>query len=142
MNIETPYKLTTNDIEVKVAPFYDEERSLPDQSVYIFLYAVEFENHGSDTVQLISRHWVIRNGRGEEQKVEGAGVVGEQPILKPTDIFHYTSQCPLDTPTGSMRGHYLFRSAQGGQFEVIIPPFFLRLQDTLSNLNYLYTPIN
>ncbi len=141
MNIDTPYVATTHDIEVRVAPFYDEERSLADQNVFIFLYAVEFSNLGQQVVQLISRHWTIRNGRGQEQLVEGPGVVGEQPILKPGDRFHYTSQCPLDTPTGSMRGHYVFRLANGGEANVTIPLFFLRLQDTLSNLNGLYIPI-
>lgn len=142
MNIDTPYRETTHDIEIKAAPLYDEERSLPDQNVFIFMYGIEFENHSGQTVQLISRHWVIRNGRGEEQKVEGAGVVGEQPILKPGDVFHYSSQCPLDTPTGSMRGHYIFRTIQGKDLEVKIPPFFLRLQDTLENLNNIYGMIH
>lgn len=142
MNISTPYIETTREIEVQVAPFYDEERSLPDQNVFIFLYAVEFHNFGEEPVQLISRHWVIRNGRGEEQKVDGPGVVGEQPTLKAGESFHYTSQCPLDTPSGSMRGHYLFRTAKGVEFQVKIPVFFLRLQDTLSNMGQLYNPIH
>lgn len=141
MNIDTPYVATTHEIEVKVAPFYDEERSLPDQNVFIFLYAVEFTNFGDQVVQLISRHWTIRNGRGQEQIVAGPGVVGEQPILKPNDRFYYTSQCPLDTPTGSMRGHYVFRLTDGREINVTIPLFFLRLQDTLSNLASLYNPI-
>lgn len=141
MNIDTPYVATTHEIEVRAAPFYDEERSLPDQNFFVFLYAIEFTNLSESTVQLISRYWSIRNGRSEEQIVEGSGVVGEQPILKPGDSFHYTSQCPLDTPTGNMRGHYIFRTEKGQEIKVTIPLFFLRLQDTLSNLATLYAPI-
>lgn len=142
MNIETPYSATSLGIQVKVAPVYDEERSLPDQNVFIFLYGVEFTNNSEVSVQLISRHWTIRNGRNEEKVIEGPGVVGEQPIIQPEMTYHYSSQCPLDTPTGSMRGHYVFRHTHGEEFIVKIPPFFLRLQDTLSNLNGIYNPIN
>tara|TARA_R110000868_G_scaffold80095_9_gene227884 strand:+ start:3490 stop:3918 length:429 start_codon:yes stop_codon:yes gene_type:complete len=142
MDIETPYVATTNGIQVKVAPVFDEERSLIDQNVFIFLYAVEFTNNNEIPVQLMHRHWIIRNGRNEEKLIEGAGVIGEQPVILPSQTFHYSSQCPLDTPTGSMRGHYTFRYRSGEEFTVNIPPFFLRLQDILSNINGIYNPIN
>lgn len=142
MLVDTPYIATTKGIQVKVAPVYDEERSLPDQNLFIFMYAVEFINNSQLQVQLISRHWIIRNGRNEESVVTGAGVVGEQPVLEQDMTYHYSSQCPLDTPSGSMRGHFVFQYQNGQKFNVEIPPFFLRLQDTLGNLSGLYNPIN
>jgi len=65
---------------------------------------VIIENQGQETVQLLSRHWMITNSRGELTEIKGPGVVGEQPILKPGESFEYTSGAPLDTPSGMMGG--------------------------------------
>ncbi len=142
MLVETPYIAITNDLQIKVAPVFDEERSLPDQNIFIFMYAVEITNNSQFPVQLLNRQWIIRNGRNEESVVSGPGVLGEQPIIEPLMAYHYSSQCPLDTPSGSMRGFYEFQYLNGQRFKATIPPFFLRLQDTIGNISGLYNPIN
>jgi ApaG protein len=83
------------------------------------------ENQGRETVQLLSRHWMITNARGELTEVKGPGVVGEQPVLKPGESFEYTSGVPLDTPWGMMGGAYQMESEGGERFDIEIPTFSL-----------------
>jgi ApaG protein len=90
---------------------------------------VEIENHGAEVVQLISRHWVITDALGRIEEVEGDGVVGEQPVLKPGEAFRYTSGCPLTTASGVMEGEYRMVTSDGETFEALIPPFSLDLPD-------------
>jgi ApaG protein len=121
----TPYLATTRGIAVSVEPTYDEMRSSPDISQYFWTYRVIIENQGRETVQLLSRHWMITNARGEFNEVKGPGVVGEQPILKPGESFEYTSGAPLDTPSGMMGGAYQMETASGEHFDIEIPTFSL-----------------
>jgi ApaG protein len=88
---------------------------------------VIIENQGRETVQLLSRHWMITNARGELTEVKGAGVVGEQPVLKPGESFEYTSGVPLNTPSGMMGGAYQLESESGERFDIEIPTFSLDL---------------
>ena len=74
-------------------------------------------------MQLLTRHWRITDGRGAVNFVDGDGVVGEQPVLRPGQSHDYVSGCPLMTPTGSMEGHYTFRSEDGAMIEAAIPFF-------------------
>ena len=94
----------THDIEVAVQSFYLDNESDPEKPLFLFAYRVRIENHGYETVQLLKRHWIITDGDGQVRHVEGEGVVGEQPVLKPGESFEYTSGCPLSTPVGTMRG--------------------------------------
>jgi ApaG protein len=114
---------TTRGIRVQVESFYDEERSSPQDSYYFFAYRVKISNVGQETAQLISREWIITDGNGDIQRVQGPGVVGEQPTLAPGEEFEYTSFCPLPTPVGSMHGSYLMVLASGERFEAEIAPF-------------------
>ena len=114
---------TTRGIRVQVQSFYDEERSSPTESYYFFAYRVRISNVGLETAQLVSREWFITDGNGDTQRVQGPGVVGEQPTLTPGDEFEYTSFCPLPTPVGSMHGSYLMVLASGERFEAEIAPF-------------------
>ena len=114
---------TTRGIRVQVESYYDEERSSPQDSYYFFAYRVTISNVGQETAQLVSREWIIIDGNGDTQRVQGPGVVGEQPTLAPGDEFEYTSFCPLPTPVGSMHGSYLMVLANGEGFEAEIAPF-------------------
>jgi ApaG protein len=116
---------TTRGVRVQVQSFYDEERSSPQESYYFFVYHVRISNLGTETVQLVSREWFITDANGETQRVQGPGVVGEQPVLAPGDAFEYTSFCPLTTPVGSMRGTYRMVLENGESFEAEIAPFAL-----------------
>ena len=116
---------TTEGVHVEVESFYDEERSAPQESYYFFAYRVRISNVGRRRVQLVSRRWVITDANGEEERVEGPGVVGQQSILEPGQGFEYTSFCPLKTPLGWMRGTYRMATADGGSFDAEIAPFAL-----------------
>jgi ApaG protein len=113
----------TRGIRVEVESFYDEERSSPAEGYYFFAYHVRITNEGDQAAQLISREWIITDGNGEEQRVQGPGVVGEQPRLAPGESFEYTSFCPLSTPVGAMEGSYLMRLGSGEGFQAAIAPF-------------------
>jgi ApaG protein len=120
-----PYTANTRGIAVSVEPFYLDARSSPDNSQYFWAYRVTIENLGQETVQLLSRHWMISNARGELTEVKGPGVVGEQPVLKPGEIYEYMSGAPLDTPSGMMGGAYQMESESGDRFDIEIPTFSL-----------------
>ena len=119
------FEETTRNISVTVKPSFLDDQSEPDESQFVWAYRIVIENKGSETVQLISRHWRITDGRGLMREVEGAGVIGEQPVLKPAARFEYTSGVPLDTPSGFMTGRYHMRTAGGENFEIGIPAFAL-----------------
>jgi ApaG protein len=91
---------TTRNIRVRVIAQYDPSRSNPQRSQWFFLYTVDITNESHDTVQLVSRHWVITDGMGKVEEVQGPGVVGKQPVLAPGQNFEYTSGCPLTGPNG------------------------------------------
>ncbi len=115
----------TRDIFVGVTPIFLEEQSDPLADHYVWAYTVQIENRGEETVQLRSRYWRITDALGSVQEVRGAGVVGEQPILRPGDQFEYTSGAPLKTPTGFMGGSYEMQTDKGEVFDVKIPVFSL-----------------
>ena len=118
---------STEGITIEVESEYLPSHSRPDKNLWFYIYHVKIINLREDTVQLMSRHWIITNAEGVVQHVRGEGVVGEQPILKTNEHFTYTSACPLNTPFGSMHGSYLFRLDDGGEFRADIAPFFLSL---------------
>ena len=115
----------TREIAVSVEPTYLEARSSPDRSQYFWAYRIVIENQGRETVQLLSRHWMITNARGELNEVKGPGVVGEQPVLRPGESHEYSSGVPLDTPSGMMGGAYQMESESGERFDIEIPTFSL-----------------
>ncbi|SRR5690554_5177163 len=116
---------------VEVEPAYLEAQSEPDQHRYAFSYTVTLRNAGRVAARLLTRHWLIVDGNGEEREVHGEGVVGEHPYLRPGETFRYTSGAVLKTPLGSMRGHYTLRGDDGVLFEAEIPVFTLAIPNTL-----------
>jgi ApaG protein len=118
-------KAETAGIVVRVSVSYLPEQSEPDRGRWFWAYHVRIENGSSQSVQLLTRHWIITDGRGARHTVEGEGVVGEQPLIAPGASFDYVSGCPLATPTGSMQGSYHVVTEDGGAFDVAIPKFAL-----------------
>lgn len=129
------YASTTRAITVTVQPLYLEGQSAPENHHFIWAYHVMIENKGQETVQLLNRYWHITDALGRVQEVRGLGVVGEQPVLRPQQIFEYTSGTPLTTPSGIMRGHYDMASADGTVFEVAIPAFSLDIPSEKKQVN-------
>ena len=116
---------TTRGIRVQVTSAYLPERSSPGEGQFLFTYRVRISNTGLETAQLVSREWFITDGNGDTQRVQGPGVVGEQPVLRPGEAFEYTSFCPLPTPVGAMYGTYRMALENGEEFEAEIAPFSL-----------------
>ena len=119
------YERVTRGVKVIVRPQYLDGQSRPEEGHYVWAYTVTIENHGRDTVTLRTRYWKITDASGVVQEVRGAGVVGEQPTLKPGDSYSYTSGCPLKTSSGFMVGAYQMQLASGEFFNVEIPAFSL-----------------
>jgi len=120
------YSETTHSIEVSVTPRFIPEQSNPEANYFFYAYNIVIKNHSLKTVQLISRHWVVRDGNGLEEHITGEGVVGERPVIYPDGSFEYTSACPLRTRTGNMRGTYLLIDESEQEIIIVIPLFFLR----------------
>ncbi len=123
--MSTTSEATTRGVHVRVRSRYLPQRSDPDRGEWFFVYTVRITNQGSDTVQLVTRHWVIRDALGREQHVRGPGVVGAQPVLQTGQAFEYTSFCPLPTNSGSMHGTYQMVTTDGDAFDAEIASFAL-----------------
>ena len=130
------YRAVTNDIEVTVRTYFLEDQSDPEEGRWVWAYQVRIENKGRETVQLLRRTWRITDAHGRMQVVQGAGVVGEQPVLEPGDAFEYTSGTPLETSSGFMVGTYhMVTTASAKEFDVAIPAFSLDSPGQRTNLH-------
>lgn len=113
----------TEGVTVRVAVSFMPQQSHAAAGKWFWAYHIRIENHSGETVQLLSRHWRITDARGMINIVDGEGIVGETPVLRPGESHDYVSGCPLTTPHGSMEGHYTFRRGDGTLFEAAIPFF-------------------
>jgi ApaG protein len=112
-------------IRVQVVSRYVPEQSDPENDQYVFAYSVSITNRGDMGVTLLRRRWLIHDGSGKDTEVEGPGVVGEQPYIGPHEQYRYTSGAMLESPMGTMEGHYVMRTEAGQEVEVPIPRFSL-----------------
>lgn len=113
---------------LQVQSAFIESQAAPDKERYIFAYTITIRNLRRDTIKLLSRYWLITDGNGREISIEGEGVVGEQPLIMPSNEFQYTSGIILDTPIGTMQGYYKMINQSGNNFVVDIPIFRLAIQ--------------
>ena len=118
-------------IDIDVATRYLDDQSEPEQDRYVFAYTIRIRNSGQVPARLLKRHWIITDANGKTEEVEGDGVVGEQPYLRPGEKFEYTSGAVLETDLGTMRGDYQMLADDGTQFAAAIPPFTLTIPRTL-----------
>lgn len=106
---------------------------LPEQSsddATAFAYTVTITNTGDVTAQLVARRWLITDAEGHTEEVRGLAVVGHQPVLKPGEVFEYTSWTRLATPMGTMRGTFFCMTEDARPFDAAVPEFVLaRSQD-------------
>jgi ApaG protein len=117
-----------------ISTYLPEESDLsdPNERKYVFTYQIEIENRSHRTVKLLSRHWWITDARQNVHEVEGEGVVGQQPVIEPGQVFTYSSWCVLATPSGWMRGTYSMVTTHGESIEVPIPAFGLAIPSALN----------
>lgn len=119
------------DIDVDVSTRYLDEQSEPEHDRYVFAYRIQIRNRGLVAARLLSRHWVITDANGKVQEVEGEGVVGKQPWLRPGERFEYTSGAVLETSLGTMEGSYCMVADDGTKFDAPIAAFTLSMPRTL-----------
>jgi len=124
-----PYEKSTGGIRVQVSPRFSLADSHPEDGTFVFTYRVNVSNEGDAPAQLLFRHWLIHDSIGDDSVVDGEGVIGEKPFLRPGDSHEYRSFCVLRSPIGYMEGYYTFARPDGGEFRVEIPRF--RLQGPL-----------
>ncbi|MDB4456280.1 MAG: Co2+/Mg2+ efflux protein ApaG [Pseudomonadales bacterium] len=123
--MNTEKRALQESITVSVSPRYLPEQSNEAVAEYTFAYTVEIANHGEEAVQLLARHWIITDGNNSIREIEGEGVVGQQPLIKPGESYEYSSGAILTTKTGTMEGSYKMCSDTGLSFDAIINPFGL-----------------
>ncbi|PPU77506.1 Co2+/Mg2+ efflux protein ApaG [Xanthomonas cucurbitae] len=118
-------------IEVEVLPRFLAQQSVPDEGRYTFAYNVRIHNAGTLPARLIARHWQITDADGRTEQVDGQGVVGDQPWLRPGETYDYTSSMVLGTEHGQMQGHYDMVADDGTEFIAPIAAFVLSVPRTL-----------
>ncbi|PCJ54023.1 MAG: Co2+/Mg2+ efflux protein ApaG [Candidatus Hydrogenedentota bacterium] len=122
----------TESIRVIVQSRLVPEQSQPAQNLYFFSYKITITNEGSKSVQLLSRHWIITDGLGNTEEIQGDGVVGEQPRILPGASHSYTSFCPLPTFRGTMEGTYTMQDDSGRVFHINVGRFHLISPESLN----------
>ncbi|HCX00188.1 MULTISPECIES: Co2+/Mg2+ efflux protein ApaG [Pantoea] len=115
-------------MSVQVQSLYIASQSSPEEERFVFAYTITIRNLGRNAVQLLGRYWLITNGNGRETEVQGEGVVGEQPVIAPGSEFQYTSGAIIETPMGTMQGHYVMQDEEGETFNIDIPVFRLAVE--------------
>jgi len=119
------------EITVEAHATYVADQSDPSRDQYVFAYRIKVINTGTVSAQLMSSHWIITDGEHRVQEVKGAGVIGQQPVLKPGESFEYTSGTQIATPVGTMRGSYQMVADDGRNFDAPIPSFTLSVPRVL-----------
>ena len=115
-------------MSVQVQSLYIASQSSPEEERFVFAYTITIRNLGRNAVQLLGHYWLITNGNGRETEVQGEGVVGEQPVIAPGSEFQYTSGAIIETPMGTMQGHYVMQDEEGETFNIDIPVFRLAVE--------------
>jgi ApaG protein len=123
----------TKGIKISITSNFEGKRYQNLRMYHVFSYSITIENQSSDTVQLLSRHWNIFDALNNIEIVEGEGVIGEKPILKPKEKYTYTSHCLLNSAIGSMNGFYhMINFSSSKKFKVQIPTFQLMVPATFN----------
>lgn len=120
------YQAVTHNVHIRVKPEYAEDKSNFFFQKFVFIYHVTIQNNSNETLQLLRRSWLIKDNIGDMYEVNGEGVVGKQPILRPNDQFTYQSYCVLKSPAGSMEGYYEMVNESQQIYRILIPKFHLR----------------
>ena len=121
------YISENNNFRVEVNTDFDFDQSNPLNFKYLFRYTITIINKGDVSAQLLSRKWNIKDAKNDVKFVEGPGVIGQQPHLKPGESFEYSSFCPLPTMTGEMWGHFNMINNYGQSFKIDTPIFKLNV---------------
>lgn len=119
-------------IHISVTTQYLPQQSEPNKQRYAFAYHISIANKGTQSAQLISRHWIITDANESRQEVQGQGVIGEQPHIAPGSSYQYTSGVILETEIGTMSGAYQMQTESGETFDAPIPAFLLAIPNAIN----------
>jgi ApaG protein len=119
-------------ITVKVDTEYLSQESEPENKRFVFAYQITIQNQGEAVAQLLGRHWIVTDANETKKIYRGMGVVGKQPLIGAGQSYQYSSGIVLDTPIGTMHGHYTMLDQQGQSFDVPIKPFLLSTPNTVN----------
>lgn len=118
--------LTTRGIKISVETFYQEEHSRPGKPEFVYAYRITIENKTKSPVRLLRRHWYIWDTRSNTREVEGAGVLGKQPVIEPDEMHQYISWSSVHSTIGKMYGTFTMKNlSDHSVFKVVIPVFQL-----------------
>ena len=101
---------------------FEAGNKLPEGRMHAFVYFITVENNSSESVTLLGRKWIVQDGDGRREVIEGDGIVGKTPILAPGEHFSYNS---FHTTSGDARAEGSFHGvdANGARIHVRIPAF-------------------
>jgi len=135
-NNEKPYIYADDHIEINVWPEFLDIKNNDLDFIYVWAYHINIKNLTTNDLKLISRHFRITDEKGRIIEVNGDGVVGEQPIIKPKQSFQYSSGIHLKTESGIMSGYYKMQNTETGEFlQANLPSFSLHLPNDNSLKN-------
>jgi ApaG protein len=117
---------TVHGIRVDASAVLSNDDSFPTEHNHVFRYTIVISNDGDSPAQLVSRTWIIIDGDGHREQVNGPGVIGQTPRIEPGKSFRYQSFCQLKTPWGTMEGTYHMKRDDGETFDVAISRFYLK----------------
>lgn len=116
----------TQGVKISVKTKYNGTSYRNNRLYYVFAYFITIENYSSKTIELTHRFWEIFDSLNKTEFVEGEGVIGQTPVLKPNDTYSYSSGCFLESNVGAMKGFYTMKDVKTfEQFKVAIPTFQL-----------------
>lgn len=118
-------------IEISTRTKYLEKQSDPAKNSYAFSYTISINNNRSESVRLLNRHWIITDQNNKVEEVQGKGVVGQQPLIKPGESFEYSSGTIIGSEIGDMRGSYTMETDDGELFDAPIPLFVLAIPNMI-----------
>lgn len=121
-----------NLVHVHVHTKYAPDQSDPPNQKFVWSYEITVTNESDLIVQLLNRTWRITDLSGKVEEIQGTGVIGLQPIIKPHKKFIYSSYCQLMTPQGTMEGHYEMQNLEDEHFAVKIPKFILSAPSSIT----------
>ncbi len=116
----------TNGIKISVNTSFEGTYFKNYRLHFAFSYQITIENHSKDSVQLITRHWEISDSLNNLEVVDGEGVIGKKPVLKPGESHVYSSGCLLSSSFGAMKGYFnMVNFTSTRNFRVLVPTFKL-----------------
>ncbi len=124
--------MTKQSIKITVEVNYLADQSDAKEHRFVFAYTITIRNTGKLPVQLLTRRWLITDASGKTKEVQGDGVIGEQPRIRPGEYHRYSSLSVIETPVGTMEGSYGMIDNDGEAFSAVIPIFRLAIPGILN----------